>query len=61
MYTGEMIDNLIEKVQKAEQTAFLRVTQGRRRTESVPPAFNPLFTLNRTGELAASRHTIEVA
>ena len=34
MYTGEMIENLIEKVQCAEATSIVRVTQARRRASA---------------------------
>ena len=37
MYTGGMIDELIENVQQAEQHAFVRVTQAKK--ISNPPAF----------------------
>jgi hypothetical protein len=39
MYTGELIDNLVEQVESAELTAFVRVTEARK-AKALAPACN---------------------
>jgi hypothetical protein len=39
MYTGELIEDLLEKVESAELTAFVRVTEARK-AKSAAPAYN---------------------
>ena len=60
MYTGEMIEHLIEKVEDAEATAFVKVTQAKR--ANVAPLFETfIYEFGRSRDFARSHETIEVA
>jgi hypothetical protein len=39
MYTGELIENLLEQVESVELTAFVKVTEARK-PKSAAPAYN---------------------
>ena len=61
MYTGEMIDNLIEDVQNAEALAFVRITHAKRPLQVVPSFNTYIFEFGRSEQFGAVRPTIEVA
>jgi hypothetical protein len=61
MYTGEMIDNLIESVESAEAMAFVRITRAKRPVNAALGFNTYIFEFGRSGEAHAERRTIEVA
>jgi hypothetical protein len=61
MYTGEMIETLIEKVEKAEATAFVRVTQAKRPANNAAFFTTFIYEFGRNGNVGQGRGTIEVA
>ena len=61
MYTGEMIENLIGRVEDAEAKAFVKVTQARRSTNVVPLFETFIYEFGRSRDFVRSQETIEVA
>jgi hypothetical protein len=61
MYTGEMIENLIEKVEDAEATAFVKVTQARRAANVTPLFETFIYEFGRSRDFGRSHETIGVA